>query len=146
MAVATAAALTTATSEADARLSWCFGDPIVQIGEEVVAINVYVPEESLDALENPVDVVIHVPAGVPTSIIEMNTPFFEERVRFVEEPTWRWEPGKSMPVSVEVFVRASERFRVKVEVVYDGPHGEERTLRLSGRSNDWITTWLRIES
>ena len=91
------------------------------------------------------DVVVHVPAGVPTSVIEMNTPFFEERVTFVEESGWRWEPGRGgMPVSVEVFVRASERFRVKVEVLYDGSHGRERTLQRSGWSNDWINAWFRL--
>jgi hypothetical protein len=139
-----AVALTTTTSNADARLSWCFGDPIVEIAGEEVAINVLFPIENLGALENPVDVVVHVPAGVTTGVLEMNTPYFTERVTFIEEPGWAWESGEPVRVEVEVLVRASESFRVKVEVEYDRPNGKEHTIVRMGKSNAWVTTTLRV--
>jgi len=142
--LAAVAALTTTTSNADARLSWCFGDPVVEIGGEELAINVLFPIENLDALENPVDVVIHVPAGVPASVTEMNTPYFTERVTFIEEPGWEWHAGEPIRVEVEVLVRASESFRVKVEVEYDRPNGKEHTTVRMGKSNAWVSAALWV--
>lgn len=142
--LASVVALTATTSRADARLSWCFGDPVLEIAGEEVAINVLFPIENLDALENPVDVVVHVPDGVTTNVLEMNTPYFTERVTFVEEHGWEWQPGDPVRVEVEVLVRASESFRVKVEAEYDRPNGREHTTVRMGRSNALVTMALWV--
>jgi len=117
-----------------AAFHWCPDDPVLLIGGTEVNVIIEVPEEFGNEVSGPVQVVVHVPANVATSVSKYGGSFGNgpEKVEFISdgEPV---EPGDAFWVQVEVKVPGTEEFRVRVTIEAPGVSQSRK-----GWSNEWV--------
>jgi hypothetical protein len=102
--------------------TWCWGDPVVQIGTSTISIIVGARGDpaSLSANITAADIVIVVPRGVSTRVLSITNPYFPEQVTFVTSgATWRGGP-QPIPVSVVVRFHATAVHQTALQITHDG--------------------------
>ena len=118
LALSLIAALALAPASASASTEWCWGDPVVKIGTEVVTINVGVQERSTVVRKHvrAATIVIELPEGVSTSVEKTTSKHFPEVTQFRRVST-SWQPGQPVPVTVIVTFDATADMPAAVRIV-----------------------------
>ena len=126
---------------ATAGISWCRTDPVVDIGGKRAHVFVASPVDVLPAVTGPTQVVIAVPVGVPTQLIEVDSGFGHGwTVSFAESDQLR-VTAQGIEVRVRTYVPAGATLPVLTEVT----NGAGAALGGNmGTTNGWTTTkvWL----
>lgn len=140
LTLAAALALTAAPSTART-IGWCKTDPIVDIGGKRANIFVYGMYGILDIVTGPTDVVINVPVGTDTKLIDTDNGFgYGYNVKFVELESLE-ETKRGIEIRVDVIVPATETLPIKVEIT----DGAEKLLERSiGETNRVVTAEARL--
>ncbi len=79
------AAISWDTRAAEAGDVWCWDDPIIQIGNDTVGINIGVRRADLRRVQGA-EIVVYVPEGVPARVVHIETTYFVPTVRLVPVP------------------------------------------------------------
>ena len=111
-------AATFAPATASASTEWCWGDPVVRIGNQVVSINVGVQGKGSHVKKQVqrAHVVITVPAGVSTALLKTTSKHFPEVTQF-RQTNAAWQPGQPVPVTVVVTFDASADLPAAMQIL-----------------------------
>jgi hypothetical protein len=106
---------------ANAGVSWCRADPIVELNGKRVQIWVAVPEHFVDKVTGPIEVQIYVPSSVSREVVLLDAGFngYGETVTFTNSGALL--PGGSFYMTIVVKVPTAgywHRIPVQVEVVH----------------------------
>ena len=126
---------------AEATLTWCRADPIVDIGGKRAHIWVSGVEGIQESVTGPTKVKIFVPKGVDRELIETDEGFgMGYDVRFVADDDLRVN-GRGIQIRVEVYVPANDDIPVRVEIT---DRQDELLERTTGATNEWLVgrAWL----
>lgn len=127
-------------SPAAATVRYCRADPIILVGGYLVDVQVGVPFDKVDDIENrTVDIQVIVPEGVEGGLVLADNLFFNQRVHFTHRGT---KQGNDIPVEVVVTVPSRERFTVYSYATYSGI----KTQTVSGLSNTPISSRFVINT
>ena len=101
--------------------SGSFDDPVVSIGGQTVSINIGVQGDLREIRRNvdSASVEIHIPDGVPASVLRISHRYFDEEVHFVRDGG-RWHSGQPIRVEIVVTFDATERMPAQMQTVYPG--------------------------
>lgn len=117
-------------------LRWTGIDPEVDVDEDTLNVRVEWPEEYSCSISNPVLIVVTVPNKAEYSPVRESSGSFDcgPEESEISTHTLVVEQGKADIVHVSAWLRASERFPVRVLVYEDG----EREQVCKGASNRFI--------
>ena len=99
---------------------WCWDDPVLQIGNQIVSLNLGVRQRDVSTVTGA-EIVVAVPEGVPARLVRNDTTYFTPVVRFVTYPSsdGRAKDGKprgSFLVYFDVYLTATRNFNYQIEV------------------------------
>jgi hypothetical protein len=95
---------------ASAGRTWCSRDPIVNVDGHTIQVLVAIPDEYVDLVNGPIDVVFETPAGMNRSVVFTDDGFngFGETVSFVDAPRRPVNSQSDFTLSVRVTVPIDE--------------------------------------
>lgn len=107
-------------SPTEASEIWCWDDPVLQIGNQTVSLNLGVRQRDVSTVTGA-EIVVAVPEGVPARLVYNDTTYFTPVVRFVTYPSsdGRAKDGKprgSFLVYFDVYLTATRNFNYQIEV------------------------------
>ena len=129
-----------APATASASTEWCWRDPVVKIGTEVVTINVGVQGRSTAVRKHvqTAHITIEVPEGVSVSDEKTTSRHFPEVTQFRRVAT-SWQPGQPVPVTVIVTFDATADMPAAVRIV--SVHG---TITATGTTQGQIPALFAV--
>ena len=127
-AVLMAAAPWTRRSAAASEI-WCWDDPVLQIGNQIVSLNLGVRQKDVGTVRGA-EIVVAVPEGVPTRLVHNDTTYFTPTIRFVTYPSSDGrgkdrKPRGSFLVFFDVYLSASRDFNYQIEVTTERGHDRQ---------------------
>ncbi len=120
MLAALVAAAPWGSPPAEASDIWCWDDPVLQIGNQIVSLNLGVRQKDVSTVTGAT-IVVAVPEGVPTRLVHNDTTYFTPTIQFVTYPSsdGRGKDGKprgGFLVYFDVYLSASRNFNYQIEV------------------------------
>lgn len=108
---------------AEASDIWCWDDPVLQIGNQIVSLNLGVRQRDVSTVTGA-EIVVAVPEGVPARLVYNDTTYFTPVVRFVTYPNpdgrgRNDKPRGSYLVYFDVYLTATRNFNYQIEVKTD---------------------------
>ena len=127
--------------DAGAILGWCAKDPVVKIDGRTADIWVASHDALHEAITGPIQIVVTVPAGVPTELLAADLGFGKTgyAVAFVQDPALAQDAGVRTQVRVAVFVPATDP-TLPVRVDFAPRSSPLSPASAIGTVNSWV--WL----
>lgn len=101
---------------------WSGMDPVVQVGDDTIAVEVFWPSQYDCSVQGPIEVSVQVPEGIAASVVSESTDSFcgsdINTLTVIDDDAH--DNGKRARVWITAQVDASDRFPVMVEVSRNG--------------------------
>ena len=109
--------------QVEARIGWCRRDPILQINDKLVRVDVYSTKQILDAATGPTELRVFVPKQVDFSIVAQDEGFGQGwNIRFDRQEDLKFDKDNdTIQIRVGVFVPTPEDVRLPVKVLISDP-------------------------
>ena len=109
--------------QVEARIAWCRRDPILQIDDKLVRIDVYSKKQILDVITGPTKLRVLVPRRVDFSVYAEDEGFGAGwDIRFDRRDRLQVDKGNgTIEIQAEVFVPTPEDVRLPVKVLISDP-------------------------
>jgi hypothetical protein len=151
------------SDQAEARISWCRRDPILQIDDKLVRIAVYSKKQILDVVTGPTKLHVLVPKQVDFSVYAKDEGFgagwdisFDRRDRLQVD-----KDNETIEIQAEVFVPTPKDVRLPVKLLISDPGnvrktddgdvvdkgGDDKLLEVHGADEEaWTNEWISVSS
>jgi hypothetical protein len=140
---ALAALFAFAPGVARAGLSWCAGDPILDIEGNVVSVVVYVPPDELGNIDGDVEVTITVPTDTDVEVLLIDETYFTQDVTIVRRGN---SDDEIVPVQVDARVKSTgAAFEVAMSVAWPGEDDTMQEQWVFARANSWMKSSFEVD-